>query len=391
VSRDATRVIWCPSVLQCGLADAEFKKVRNMKSSRGRSPGRRSAALLPAVALVGGMMATVAPAAASWPNQECPVGGDQVRVSPGISSEKFRLELNGLAQGDVMLLAPGTYDVGLLAVYACRASAEHPITLTAADPTNPPLLRGRVYFNSPSHWRISHIRFEGTVPDGPTLQLAGGDGWVVDSVEVFGANRTGAFANLVINSRDGRGPAGFTVTNSCIHDAALTRSSAGYHNIYVTASGGSSVQGTISRNLIYGNPQGAGVKLGVGGDARSTGPWNVRVERNTIVNGSFGVVFHGRVSRNVVAGNLMGNFKRLVGFGYRGKKSAAVYSHYTSGTGNRVEGNYLFKSDLVLRRIGRAEVKVARTNRKGSAPAFSGQSCSAWHPDGRAAGYGRYS
>lgn len=341
--------------------------------------------------LAAGSMVVAQPIASAWPNQQCPVGGDQVVVSPGISSDALRSTLNKLSQGDVLYLAPGTYDVGLLAVYACRASAAHPITVTALDPANPPLLKGKVYFNSADHWRISHVRIMATVPGGPALQMAGGDGWVVDSVEVFGANRTGAYANLAINTRDGRGPSGFTVTNSCIHDAAPAKKSVGFHNIYVTTSGGASVQGVISRNVIYGHPGGAGIKLGVGGQASAVGPWNVTVERNTIVGGQFGVVFSGRVGRNVVAGNLMGQFTRLTGFGYQGKKSAAIYSHHVAGKGNRVENNYFFKSDLIMRRIGASGVKIAKTNQRGSAPSFSGQSCSAWQPAGRAAGYGRYS
>lgn len=321
----------------------------------------------------------------------CAAKVQTITVKPGISGAELNQKLDLLPPGSTLRLEPGTYNVGQLGVLPCRGYANAPIKLVGADPANPPLIRGSLYLAGPEYWTLSHLRLEGTVPRVPTLQIAGGFGWSVDHIEAFGASATGAYANVVINARDGRGPAGFALTQSCIHGAARTNGPAGYHNIYVNSQGTSSVSGTISRNVIFDNPQGGGIKIGFAGARGAPGAWNVAVERNTIAQGLFGVVLHGVLSGERITGNLMGDFQRSRGSGYRGAKRSGIYSHFVQGQGNAAWDNYFFSTDRVLRRSGRARIGIARSNVIGPAPAFDAQACGGWHPSGSGAGYGAYS
>lgn len=343
-----------------------------------------AAVTLAASALVGG-----ATAAAAWPNQQCPIGGKTSVVQPGISGEQLERTMSGLSRGDTLRLAPGVYDIGKVAVYACHADPDHRITITALDPANPPLLRGWLFLLSPDYWTLSNLRVEATVRGQGAMHIAGGTGWTVDRVEMFGAAKTVAYGTLMLNARSGVGPRDFSITNSCIHDGATKRGEAGFHGIYAAAAGsGGSASGVIADNVIFGFPGGSGVKLGAGGARGTLGPWNVRVEHNTILNSTFGVVMHGRLKSESVAGNLMGGFIRRTGNSYRGSKSAAIYAHELTGSRNIVAGNYFYGTDLVLRTTGRGRPTIAKSNVRGPSPAFSGGGCGVRVSGGRAAGFG---
>lgn len=311
-------------------------------------------------------------------------------MQPGVSGEQLAKIMSNLARGDTLRLAPGVYDVGSTPVFACHADAAHRITVTALDPTNPPLLRGWLYFNSPDYWTVSRLRVEATVAGQGAIQMAGGVGWVIDGVELFGTAGTFGMGALAIGSRDNAGPRDFTVINSCLHDGPLRRADAGYHGIYATARGsGPSASGLIANNVIYGFPDGGGVKVGAGGAAGTVGPWNVRVVNNTITQSGFGVVLHGRLNSTVVSGNLIGNLFRKPSNTYPGVRSAAVYAHLLDGRRNAVANNYTYRTDMMLRLTGKGRPRVAKSNVRGRAPAFVGQGCDARVVGGRAAGYGR--
>lgn len=341
-----------------------------------------------AVAVVAAAPVVSPEPAAAWKGQQCPIGTGSTVVEPGISGAALRLQMNSLRRGETMYFAPGVYEIGQLTVYACHATAANPIIVTALDPAKPPLLKGGVYLRSPDHWLISHMRFEGTVAGKPSLQVSGGTGWVLDHLEVYGASRTGAYGNLAVGSANAEGPSGFVISNSCVHDGSRPRADAGFHNIYVNASAGPGVSGVITRNVIFNHPGGGGIKLGKGGVPGAVGPWNVLVERNTIVGGGFGVVLHGRISHVVLTRNLMGRFSKKQGAGYGGAKRAGMYSHYVQGRGNAATGNYFFETDMVMRRTGAARIRVGPSNVRGPTPRFEATACGGWVPSGRAAGYG---
>ena len=199
----------------------------------------------------------------------------------------------------------------------------------------------------------------------------------MDHVEVFGAAQTGAYANIYLNGGRGGGPRDFSVINSCIHDGARkVRGDAGFHGIYVgTPGAGNGASGVIANNIIFNHPIGAGIKLGSGGNAATVGPWNVRVERNTIVNAQYGVTFHGRLSNDSATGNLIGRSRALPGSPSRKMDTAGVYLHQVAGSANLVAGNYVFGVNEAVRKSGRNGVRVARSNVMRRSPRFVGQGC----------------
>lgn len=339
--------------------------------------------------LAAGVLVGGANPAAAWPNQKCPVGGNTYVVEPGMSGVQLARTMTDLRRGDTLLLAPGVYNVGKVAVYACHADPANRITITALDPANPPLLRGWWYFLSPDYWTISNVRVEATLRGQGAMQIAGGIGWTIDGVELFGAANTVGYGTLALNGHKGVGPRGFAVVNSCIHDGPTSRTSAGYHGIYASAAGtGGKASGSIANNVIFNYPGGAGIKLGAGGARGTVGPWNIRVEHNTIFDAGFGVLLHGRLNAESVTGNLMGNFARMSGNSYRGSRSAAIYAHDLQGRRNVVAGNYVYRTDMLLRLTGNGRPKIAKSNVMGPVPAFSGGGCDSTVASGRAAGFG---
>ena len=340
--------------------------------------------------LAAGVLVSAANPAAAWPNQQCPIGGKTYVVQPGMSGEQLGRTMTDLQRGDTLRLAPGVYNVGKMTVYACHADPANRITITALDPANPPLLRGWWYLLSPDYWTVSNVRVEATLRGQGAMHIAGGVGWAIDGVELFGAGNTVGYGTLALNGNNGAGPRDFAVVNSCIHDGAPARGAAGYHGIYASAVGtGGRASGLIADNVIFNYPGGAGIKLGAGGARGAVGPWNIRVEHNTIFDSGFGVLLHGRLNAESVTGNLMGNFRRMAGNTYRGSRSSAIYAHELQGRGNVVAGNYFYKTDMVLRLTGTGRPTIARSNVRGPVPAFAGSGCGTKVAGGRALGYGR--
>ena len=132
--------------------------------------------------------------------------------------------------------------------------------------------------------------------------MGGGRGWLVAGGEFFGGRATGAYANVAIGSGNYSQPQGFRFTANCVHGAGRTKRENQDHNIYVNFIGSSGTSGSIDRNVIFDHPNGAGVKLGAGGQPGARGPWNVRVTNNTISNGGRQVLLHGNVRGNVDPG-----------------------------------------------------------------------------------------
>lgn len=328
-------------------------------------------------------------ASAVWDDPDAVESPRTIVVQPGDGADLER-SLYDVNSGDVVVIPPGVYELGAMSTFS-RGTPGSPITVRAEDPARPPLLRGAIYMNDPDYWHISGLRLEGTIAGSPAIQIAGGVGWTITGTEVFGARRTGAVANAMISGNARRGPRGFSFTNNCVHGAARSRGEVAYHNIYFNSTGMDQVNGVISRNLIFDHPRGGGVKVGYGGKAGTPGPWNVLVERNTIANGYFGVVVHGRVSQLRIARNLMGHFTRSDGASFSGAKRSAIYSHMVDGSGNVAAGNYLYDTDVVVRATGRPRVSAARSNNRGRAPRYNGLGCGAWRPTGRAAAFGAYS
>ena len=218
-----------------------------------------------------------------------------------------------LRPGDTLRIAPGTYDVGTFTMDVPAGRPGGRITVTALDPSRPPLLRGSMTLRSPSYWTLSHLRLQtvDAVSHGEALVMKGGERWEVSNNEIFGAAQSGAFANVAISNLSltdrTTAPKNWVFSNNCVHDAgrgkAPGHNQSTDHNIYVNASG--STPGVISRNVMFNARSGENVKIGNGGNAKLTGAADVRIEYNTLADAGRQVLIFGKVSNIRVSGNLL--------------------------------------------------------------------------------------
>lgn len=261
------------------------------------------------------------------------------------TAAQLEQQLPLLQAGDTLAVEPGTYDVGLLRPrlgtfgHTAEGTPTAPITLTAADPANPPLIQGSVKLDDANYWTLSHLRIQGTLANTDTLTFNGGTGWSLLDSEVFGARQTGGHANVVV-AKIGSWPmpTNWTIADNAIHDAGADATRPGtQHEIYLTAVGNTG-RGLIVRNLLYNTPEGATVKIGNGGLANSPGISGVQVADNTMYCNFEQVLLHGNVSNNTVTDNLMVLSTRAMGDG----GTVGVYLAGVTGTNNLIKGNYYY-------------------------------------------------
>ncbi len=317
-----------------------------MTVSRGlwRTLGAAASVLaLSATALVG-----AAPSQAVY--AVCP-SGYQPAVHTITPRDNFQIAVSSLCPGDTLALQPGTYPVGYLRFYPgtlgptgiLRGTATRPITITAANPAQPPLIQGGLQFTGANYWRLWHLRVQATVAGMSALYMNGGMGWSVRFSEFFGARQTNSMANVVIAGSRGY-PRGFEFRGNLVHDAAnSTRTDATDHNIYVNFQGAYGSGGLITRNVIWGTPHGAGIKLGNGGAYNALGPWGVTVSLNTIYNSGRAILLHGNVRSNTIYGNI---FQRATLRFVNDRRTTLIYIHDVTGPRNVFHHNYGFMASM---------------------------------------------
>ena len=322
-------------------------------SIRGRGGLRRLIVGLLALVTLGGLSLTLpAPAAQA-------AGPVTRSIGP---NDDFIYNVARLHPGDTLKLRPGTYSVGWAKFYAGPFPGSHgnfspgtaaaPITITAEDPNNRPLLRGILAFQGGDYVILDHLRVEATVPNWPALRMTDGVGWSVRNSEFFGAKNTHALANVEIGGgvnplRPGQ-PSRFTFLYNAVHDASNTAARAAAHsehNIYVYFHGSRTSGGLIQRNLIWGHPNGTGIKLGDGGAYNSPGPWGVTVAFNTIASGGRQIMLHGNIRNNKIVGNL---FWRATQSFVSDPRTTQVYVHEVTGGGNVLSYNYAYGSSMFM-------------------------------------------
>ncbi len=311
-------------------------------------------------------------------------------VSPGAD---LKVALEKLGPGDTLQLNPGTYDIGFLRGYVRRGTAKAPITVRAANPAQPPLLRGAVKLFDIDYWQISGIRVQATEKGKEALYIGGGKGWTVSNSEFFGARATNAYSNVTIagnnpenaKSNPAASPSGFRFFSNCVHDAAKSTRAATDHNIYVNFLGGRGTGGRIDHNTVYGHPNGAGIKLGDGGATNALGPWGVRVDANTVADGGRQILLHGNVRNNVIAGNLLGRSTTKF---TKSPKTTAIYVNKVTTRTNQIANNYTYESSMISYDTERKLV-VKAGNKLGAKPKMNSiGSCAAYKVPG--AKHGRW-
>lgn len=235
--------------------------------------------------------------------------------------------LEDLRPGDVLTIAPGTYDIGTVTVREIEGEPDRPIVVTALDPDEPPEIVGALRIHDSDHFTLSHLQFVASQDRLPALAVQCGIGWEVSDSTIRGASDSTAMSNLNISGYQEPPPPpqipatcpdeprDFKVIGNCIRDPytdpeledhpdpAVKRTRGFYHNIYVSFEGSDATGGIIEGNRIQGSLNGAGIKLG-NGATHERGPRNVVVRGNAFVDVRNLVVLSEDVRDNEITGNL---------------------------------------------------------------------------------------
>ena len=181
--------------------------------------------------------------------------------------------LESLRVGGVteLRLGPGTYEVFDRDVQVHAGTADQPITVIAADPEEPPVVRGSLVLQNPAFWTIDRLVFQGEHSGYEALRISGGRNWRILRSEFLGRPGYSSMALLNIAAYRKTAPQAFRVAYSCFHNGPTTPPSVHDHLVYVTSSVPPSPS-YISRNLFWANRNGAAIK---------TNSSNVRVNFNT--------------------------------------------------------------------------------------------------------------
>ena len=356
----------------------------------------RPSRALTATLLMAGLSVAAVVAPGSPLTERAQAAGSTTTVYPDITGKQLTDALEALKPGDTLALAPGTYRTGFvipdpasMAVLTKMSygTPDAPITVRAADPANRPLILGELKLWGPSHWVLDGLRVQAVDPGKDALFIGGGTGWVVRNSEFSGAKRTGAYSNVSIGSdKYGTGaPSGFLFTGNCVHDAAQTNRGNTDHNIYVNYPGAPGSGGVISRNTIFNHFKGSGIKIGNGGAPGAPGPWNVKVQYNTITQGGRQVLLHADVRDNTIERNLL---VRATEPFRSDPRTTSVYFNLVTGKGNSLANNYASGSTMFS--FG-PNVALRGDNGVRADPAFRSVGCDGFKPSNpAAAAYGRY-
>ena len=352
---------------------------------RARLGGAATGALVALAAATGTLVVTPASPAQAAPRVISITPADVSYGPTGARSLAGRLQ--ALRPGDTLVLGPGVYNVGYTRPNVWSGTAQRPIVIRTSNPGRT-LIKGQLKLWDANYWQLRNIRIQATVKGSEALYMGGGRGWVVAGGEFFGGRATGAYANVAIGSGNYSQPAAFRFTANCVHGAGRTARENQDHNIYVNFLGSRGTSGSIDHNVIFDHPNGAGVKLGAGGQPNARGPWNVRVTSNTVSNGGRQILMHGNIRGNVVQGNLLAfstkHFQKL-------PKTTAIYANMLTTKTNRIAHNYVYASDFVAFDPDKRLVN-AGDNRKRGNPVFNGMgTCGVYKAKaGSAQAYGRY-
>ena len=264
-----------------------------------------------------------------------------ITIGPGAN---VAATLGSLRAGDILRLQPGTYNIsnGGKGIHPRLAAgtAAAPIVVTAVDSHRLPLLQGSLFLDTPTHWILQFLRFQGTISNSTEFYVAGGVGWSVRRSEFFGASTTGSFANVAISNTSTSGlPQHWQFVDNCVHDGGHGTLSGHSpdtdQNVYISASG--NAPGLLARNVIYNATAGYNVKIGDGGGS-VPGASNVHVLYNTMVNARRQVLVLGKLTGVVLSRNILELSTRP------SLPSAVVYYSLASAGSSALAHNYVYRA-----------------------------------------------
>jgi hypothetical protein len=250
----------------------------------------------------------------------------------------FSRALPRLRPGDELLVRGGTYRERVRDLSLRAGTPEARITVRAF-PGEEPVLAGLLWLDRPSYWTFSdlHVTWDDEGKAGRKdhmVKITDGVGWRVERSELSNAKSFAAL--LVASSRSGE-PSDWAITGNCVHGTRKANGTNQDHLLYLNP-GLSAGPGTVSGNLLYDAPNGAGLKLG-GSDDDEGGAAGVTVERNTVWGAAQSILVSWQSEDNVLADNLLGGTSRRYG---------AIRGYRLSGSGNVARGNVAADTEAVL-------------------------------------------
>lgn len=249
---------------------------------------RRSARLVLTFALVAATL-PFTPATAQVTDHHLATWGDD--TGPGTEAQPWRTfkeAFKKLYPGDTLTVHGGDYygAAGWRPSSIPLATASNPIVVQAA-PGDRPVLHGVINIARPSYWTFDgiNITYNPNTASSYLLRITNGVGWTFKNGEIWGNRK---ISNVLINGTITGEPKDWTFTGNCVHDiGAGSGNPNNDHNMYVTP-GYSSGPGLISRNVLWGVPNGNQIKAA--GPSPSTGAANLRIQYNTMWKASQGVL-----------------------------------------------------------------------------------------------------
>jgi hypothetical protein len=271
--------------------------------------------------------------------------------------------LSNLRPGETLYVRGGFYlERVKLDVTAGRPTA--PIVVRPYG-TERPLIVGQLWLGEASYWTISgiNVAWSADDPDEPMLRMFGGTHWVYRDSIIVGAHST---SDLHIDDGPNDDLGSWAVVNNCIADTVPTNGPNQDHNVYVDDMGHSpDPSGLIAHNIIFGAPNGRGIKLGPGGT--SGGPRNVVIRDNTIANDHMNISLSQGTSNIVITRNIL-----------LGARDASISGFQLSGTHNIAYDNVSIGAPRLLKNDG---VPIASAhNHRARTIGLDSLTCAGFHP-----------
>jgi hypothetical protein len=266
-------------------------------------------------------------------------------------------------------VANGTYREQVRNPPLRRGRRDAPIRVVAAEGARP-VLEGLLWLTDADHWHLEGLNVtwdeHENDRDEHMVKLSGGEGWQLTEAEIWGAR---SFAAILVADE----PADWRLADLCVHETHETNGTNQDHLIYVNSGDGAG-SGVIERSLLFGAPNGSGIKLG-GPSPDSDGTVRTVVRDNTIVEAAQPILIAWASADNVIERNILGDAEGAYG---------AVRGYRLDGEGNVARDNLGFgASTLLLNDDGHRGVEDGGGNRFPADPEFEERgSCDGYVPGG---------
>ena len=299
-------------------------------------------------------------------------GDDGASGGPDDPWQTIAAALPRLEAGDTLFLHEGVYNEAIRVDGLNAGTASAPITVTPY-PREEPVIRGLLWLTEPDYWVLDGLTIEwnSDLADARNhmVKITGGEGWRITNTELRNAR---SFAALLVAEGEQGPPLDWRIDHNCIHDTIPSNDRNQDHLIYINTGEGST-GGVIERNLLWGAPNGSGIKLG-GSSPDSGGAAGVTARFNTIVSTDQSFVVAWRASDNTIESNLMAIIPE-------GRSHIRAFE--LEGNGNVATSNLADIKPLVWADDGYETVEAGPGNEVGVNPQFTRpQTCDGWIADG---------